>query len=63
MGRKRFVSPEFFKHPELFDAEVSSGLPLRLAFAGLWCQCDRRGVFAWSARALKTDILPHDDVD
>jgi len=63
MSRIRTVKPEFFKHESLFDAERESGLPLRLAFAGLWTCCDREGRFVWRPRALKTDILPYDDVD
>lgn len=63
MGRIRTVKPEFFKHEELFDAEQETGLPLRLAFAGLWCQADKAGRFKWRPRKLKTDVLPYDDVD
>lgn len=63
MSRKRLIAPEFFAHGELYDAEVSSGLPLRLAFAGLWTVCDRRGLFTWKPRELKLDILPYDPVD
>lgn len=63
MARIRTIKPAFFKHEELFDAEQASGLPLRLAFAGLWGQCDRDGRFAWRPRALKSDILPFDTVD
>lgn len=63
MGRIRTIKPEFFKHEELFDAEIETGLPLRVAFAGLWTVCDREGRFEWRPRALKTDILPYDDVD
>mgnify|MGYP000653285231 CR=1 FL=1 len=63
MARKRFVSPSFFAHGDLYDAEASSGLPLRVAFAGLWTQADRRGVFAWKPRELKLQVLPYDAVD
>lgn len=63
MSRIRTIKPEFFKHEFLFDAESETGLPLRLAFAGLWTCCDREGRFHWRPRALKTDILPYDDVD
>jgi len=63
MGRKRFVSPEFFTHSELFDAERESGLPLRLAYAGLWTASDRRGMFWWKPREMKLALLPYDDVD
>jgi hypothetical protein len=63
MARIRTVKPEFFRHEKLFDAEKESGLPLRLAFAGLWTAADREGRFRWTPRALKLDCLPFDDVD
>lgn len=63
MARIRTVKPDTFKHEDLFDAEQESGLPLRLAYVGLWTQCDREGRFAWRPRQLKTDVLPYDDVD
>lgn len=63
MARKRFVSPKFYTHAELYDAEVSSGLPLRIGYQGLWGQADRRGLFAWKPRELKLQILPFDPVD
>lgn len=63
MARKRLVSPEFFQHGSLFDAEQASGLPLRLAFAGLWCQADREGRFRVRPRELKLGVLPYDQLD
>ena len=63
MGRIRTIKPDFFKHEGLYDAEVEEGLPLRIAFAGLWTVCDREGRFEWRPRKLKTDVLPYDDVD
>jgi len=63
MGRIRNIKPEFFIHEQLFELEQQTGLPLRLAFIGLWTQADRDGRFAWRPRALKTQILPYDDVD
>jgi len=63
MARIRTIKPAFFRHAELFDAEQSSGLPLRVAFAGLWTAADREGRFAWTPRTLKLDCLPYDDVD
>lgn len=63
MARQRLISPEFFLHGELYEAEIESGLPVRLAFAALWCQADRRGVFVWKPRELKFACLPNDDVD
>lgn len=63
MARIRTVKPSVFKHEDLFDAERETGLPLRLAFIGLWPQCDREGRFFWRPRPLKTDIMPYDDID
>jgi uncharacterized phage protein (TIGR02220 family) len=61
--RIRTIKPEFFRHAELYDLEHASRLPIRLAFAGLWCACDRRGRFKWRPRELKIQILPYDDCD
>jgi hypothetical protein len=63
MGRIRTIKPEFFLHEGLFDLEEESGLPIRLAFAGLWTQCDREGRFKWRPRRLGAAILPYDNVD
>jgi hypothetical protein len=63
MSRIRTVKPQLFTHEHLFDAEQQTGLPLRLAFIGLLCQCDREGRFRWQPRTLKADVLPFDDVD
>lgn len=63
MARIRTIKPEFFTHEVLFDAEKDTGLPLRVAFAGLWTQADRQGRFEWRPRPLKAAILPYDDLD
>ncbi len=63
MPRIRTVKPEFFQHEKLYDAERSSGLPLRVAFAGLWTIADKAGRFEWRPRQLKLNVLPYDDVD
>lgn len=63
MARIRTVKPDFFRHAGLFDAEVEEGMPLRVAFAGLWTTADREGRFVWEPRNLKLDCLPHDEVD
>lgn len=63
MPRIRTVKPEFFKHEALFEAEQETGLPLRIAYIGLWTQCDREGRFLWRPRPLKLDILPYDELD
>jgi hypothetical protein len=63
MARIRTIKPEFFAHYDLYEAEKETGLPLRLAFAGLWTQCDREGRFKWRPQQLKIGCLPYDDVD
>lgn len=63
MARIRTIKPSFFRHSDLFDAERESGLPLRVAYAGLWTAADREGRFKWDERELKLDCLPFDDVD
>ena len=61
--RIRTVKPEFFKHEGLFDLEHETGLPIRVAFIGLWCLADRRGRFRWRVRTIKTELLPYDDIE
>lgn len=61
--RIRTVKPQFFKHEGLFDLEKKTGLPVRVAFPGLWCVADREGRFRWNPRELKSDVLPYDDVN
>ncbi len=63
MARIRTVKPDLFRHEELFEAERVSGLPLRLAFIGLFTVADRDGRFKWRPRQLKLDVLPYDDID
>jgi len=63
MARIRTIKPDFFRHSGLYRAELECGLPIRLAFAGLWTACDREGRFKWSPDELKLDCLPYDDVD
>lgn len=63
MARIRTVKPDFFRHEGLYNAEQSSGLPLRVAFSGLWTAADREGRFRWAPKQLKLDCLPYDEVD
>ena len=63
MPRIRTVKPELFKHEALFEAEMTSNLPLRLAFIGLFTCCDRGNRFKWRPKLLKLDLLPYDDID
>ena len=63
MARIRTVKPELFTHEQLYEAERETGLPLRVAFIGLFTQADREGRFKWRPRTLKLGILPHDELD
>jgi hypothetical protein len=63
MARIRTIKPDFFRHEELYEAEIESGLPLRVAFAGLFTVADREGRFKWKPTQLKFDVLPYDLVD
>jgi hypothetical protein len=61
--RIRTIKPEFFTHEGIFETEAETGLPIRIAFAGLWCAADREGRFKWEPRRLGVQILPYDQVD
>ena len=61
--RIRTIKPEFFHHEGLFEAESQTNLPLRVAFAGLWCIADREGRFKWEPRRIGVQVLPYDGVD
>lgn len=61
--RIRTVKPEFFKHEKLFDIEKATGLPIRLAWVGLFAISDREGRFNWRPRTIKAETLPYDEVD
>lgn len=63
MGKIRSIKPEFFTDADLYDLEKSTGMPVRVGFAGMWTQVDREGRFRWRPRELKLQILPFDDVD
>lgn len=64
MARIRSIKPQYFQHEALYEAEVQSGmLPLRLAYIGLWTQCDNRGYFKWRPPQLKLNVLPYDTCD
>lgn len=63
VSRIRTVKPDLIKHEELFELEKQSGLPVRIAFVGLFTVADREGRFKWRPRTLKLDVLPHDEID
>ena len=57
--RVRQVRPDLFKSETIADLSM----PARFAFIGLMTCCDKNGRFDWKPRTLKSDILPHDNVD
>jgi hypothetical protein len=63
VGRIRTIKPDLFHHSDLFDLEQETGLPIRLAWIGLFTCCDRDGRFKWRVRELKLQVLPYDTVD
>lgn len=63
MARIRTVKPELLTHEDLFIAEQQTGFPLRIAFVGLFTQCDREGRFKWRPGTLKLGVLPFDQLD
>jgi hypothetical protein len=63
MARIRTIKPDFFYHHDLWSAEHESGLPLRLAYVGMWTVIDRDGRFKWRPHELKARVLPYDTVD
>ena len=63
MARIRSIKPELYRHYDLFVAETESGLPLRVAFSGLWLCADKEGRFKWKPVQLKLDVLPYDELD
>jgi hypothetical protein len=63
MARIRTVKPELFRHEELYALEKETGLPIRIAWVGLFGVCDREGRFRWKPNEIKLDVLPHDQVN
>lgn len=61
--RIRTIKPEFFTHEGLFELEKETALPIRVAFAGLWCAADKAGRFKWEPRRIGVSVLPYDGVD
>lgn len=62
MSRFRNIKLSLFSDESLFDAEQESGLPLRLAYLGLFAITDKDGRFSWRPRTLKHSLLPHDEL-
>lgn len=57
------VKIDVLRDERLFEAELFTKLPLRLAFIGLALISDGKGKFVWRPNQLKIDILPYDCVD
>lgn len=60
MARIRTIKPELFRHKGLFDLEQATGLPIRIAWAGLLTVADREGRFKWQPEVIQLDVLPFD---
>lgn len=59
MPRTRSLKPSFFS-----DSELALHSPLhRIAYEGLWCWADKRGLLEDKPRELKVQILPFDECD
>lgn len=58
MPRIRTIKPEFFTSIQVADCSTTS----RLLFLGSWIFCDDRGVHPWSAKLLKMEVFPGDDM-
>lgn len=58
MARIRSTKPEFWASEQIMDLSI----PARLAFIGLWNFCDDSGVHPASARTLKAELFPSDDM-
>jgi hypothetical protein len=63
MARIRTVKPDLFRHEKLLEAERAAGMPLRLAFIGLFTVCDREGRFKWRPNAIRLDVFPYEQID
>jgi hypothetical protein len=61
MARIRTVKPELFRHEVLYELEKETGLPIRLAWIGLFTVADREGRFKWRARPIKAEVFPYDE--
>jgi hypothetical protein len=59
MSHIRHIKPEYFQHEAVAELQPFA----RLAWVGLWTNCDKHGRFEWKPKSLKIKILPFDDVD
>lgn len=58
MARIRTVKPEFWTSEQVMDCSTTA----RLAFIGMWNFCDDAGIHPASAKTLKAEVFPADDI-
>ncbi|MBX3714081.1 MAG: hypothetical protein KF800_19125 [Lysobacter sp.] len=58
MARIRTIKPEFWSSEQVMELSF----PARIAFIGLWSFCDDRGVHTASAKRLKAEVFPSDEI-
>lgn len=58
MARIRTVKPEFWTSEQVMELSPIA----RLAFVGMWNFCDDQGVHPASAKTLKAEVFPADDI-
>lgn len=58
MSRIRSIKPEFFTSEQIAECSTSA----RLLFVGMWCFCDDGGIHPASAKRLKMEVFPADDL-
>ncbi len=63
MSTLQSLKLDLFQDESLFQAEMRSKLPLRLALLGLLTVCNKKGRFPFHPNYLKSQILPYDVLD
>lgn len=58
MARIRSIKPEFWTSEQVMECSPNA----RLLFIGLWNFCDDHGRHPFSARQIKAEIMPGDDI-
>jgi hypothetical protein len=58
MSRIRTIKPEFWSAEQVMELRI----PTRLCFAGMWNFADDNGVHPASAKTLKAEVFPSDDL-
>lgn len=58
MSRIRSIKPEFWTSEQVMECSTTA----RLLFIGLWNFCDDHGRHPFSARQIKAEVMPGDDI-